>query len=533
MQNIPGVWRWCSTITKLLSGLALLLSVVATFAESQPALCGSLIKLHLAETVIGSATIVSTGAFASSLPAGPITDLPAFCRVVGTTTPAVQFEVWLPLKNWNGKFEGVGNGGTAGSISYRAMAIALRRGYATVSTDTGHVNTPPGSGFDSSWARGRLDLVADFGYRSLHAATVNGKQIAEAFYGKVPKHSYYVGCSKGGGQGLMEAQRYPEDYDGILAGDPANNWTHHYAGAHLWYSIATLKDPESYIPASKVAILANAVNKACDANDGVADGVLANPLACKFDPEALTCKEGEDTSACFTAKQVKAVKEIWSGPHNSAGALVYPGLVPGGEAGPGGWASWLSGTAPFEGTHWKAANGFFKDMVFNDPNFNPLNFNYDTDMAATVAKVGPMLDAVNPDLRPLQRRGAKMILYHGWSDPDISPLNTIQYYGQVVETVGKDTPEFVRLFMVPGMQHCGGGPGTSAFDGVKALEHWVEDGVAPERIIASHVTNGKVEQTRPLCPYPQAAVYLGTGSTAVAASFVCRLPQDGAEKASQ
>jgi len=511
--------------------LVFVLSAASMFAERRRSSCDGLVKMHLADTVLSSANVVSAGTFTPSGPESAIQNMPEFCRVVGVTRPAVRFEVWLPVKSWNGKFEGVGNGGTAGFISYRAMATALKRGYATAGTDTGHVNTPPGNGFDSSWARGRVDLVADFGYRGLHVTTVNGKQIAQAFYGKAAEHAYFVGCSKGGGQGLMEAQRYPEDYDGILAGDPANNVTGLYAGSHLWYSIAMLKDPESYIPPGKVVILADAVNKACDANDGVADGAIDDPMSCRFDPATLICKEGDAASACLSAKQVKAIKDIWSGVRNSAGTLIFPGLVPGGEGGSGGWASWVTGSAPFAATHWKAASGFFKDMVFSDANYNPLNFNYDRDMEPLVAKFGPMLDAVDPDLRPLQRHGAKMILYHGLSDPDISSLNSIHYYEQVQQTVGKSAPDFVRLFLVPGMQHCSGGPGATAFDGVTALEHWVEDGVAPQRIIASHVADGMVERTRPLCPYPQVAVYVGRGSTADAANFVCKGPQEPAHAA--
>jgi feruloyl esterase len=495
------------------------------FAQSNQQSCKDLVKLQLPNTVITFAAPVTEGKFTPPRPSLPLGNLPAFCRVAATTKPAIRFEVWLPLRTWNGKFEGVGNGGTAGSISFRAMAVALRRGYAAVSTDTGHVNTPVGNGFDATWALGHPELVADFGYRGLHIATVNGKQIAQTFYGKVPAHSYYVGCSKGGQQGLMEAQRFPNDYDGLLVGDPANNWTRHYAGAHLWYSIATLKDPESYIPASKVLLLANAVIAACDANDGIADGVLDDPRQCKFDPAVLTCKAGQPTALCFTAKQVKAIKTIWSGAHDSRGTLIDPGLLPGGEAGSGGWSSWVTGNKPFAATHWKAATGFFKDMVFEDPNYNALNFNYDTDLKIALAKTSHSLDAVNPDLRPLQRRGGKLILYHGWSDPDISPLNTINYYNQVEAITGKDTPQFLRLFMVPGMQHCGGGPGPNNFDGVTALEEWVEDGIAPEKIIAFHSTAGEIDRVRQLCPYPQVAVYRGKGSTNRAANFACRLPR--------
>ncbi len=481
-------------------------------------------RLSIADTTIETAEVVTDGKFVISPQFPPMTKLPEFCRVAALTKPQIHFEVWMPLRGWNGRFEVDGNGGMAGTISYRAMAAALRRGDAVASTDTGHV-AKAGEGFDASWSLNRPDLVADFGYRSLHLTTVYGKLVLQAFYGKTADHSYYVGCSKGGGQGLMEAQRFPADFDGILAGDPANNWTGLYAGSHLWYSIATLRDTESYIPASKIPLLASAVNKACDAKDGIADGVIDDPRACHFDPAALLCKPGEDEKGCLTAKQVKAVKDIWSGVHDGDGKLIFPGIVPGGEDGAGGWSSWITGAAPRLGTHWRAAEGFFRYAVYGNEKYDPMDFDYEKDMSA-LKKVSPMVDAVDADLRPFQRRGGKLILYHGWSDPDISPINTINYYKQVEDKVGDKTAEFARLFMVPGMQHCGGGPGPNTFDGVTALEQWVEKGVAPERIIATHSTLGKMDMSRPLCAYPEKAVYDGKGSPKDAASFACRAKSD-------
>jgi feruloyl esterase len=504
--------------------------IASRAAESARAgACAALVRLKLPDTVILSSDEVSEGPFVP--PGGaPIPGLPVFCRVAARTAPAVNFEVWLPVTGWNGKFQGVGNGGMAGTISYGALAAALERGYAVASTDTGHVSK---GSFDASWALGRPDLIADFGHRGLHLMTVNGQKLTQAFYGKRPRHSYYVGCSKGGQQGLMEAQRYPGDYDGIVAGDPANNWTRFYAGGHLWYWLATTKDPASYIPASKIPLLNDAVNAACDALDGVQDGVLEDPRRCTFDPATLTCSPGQDPATCFTAPQVRAVQDIWGGAHTSSGELVYPGLVPGGEAGRGGWAAWTTGTGPSTGTHALAADGFFKSMVFGDPEWDFRQFNYDTDVSVAVKKVGPLLDAVDTDLAPLRRRGAKLLVYHGWSDPDISPLNTIAYYEDVVSKMqGKRsreqglraTAEFFRLFLVPGMQHCGDGPGTSTFDMLTALEEWVEKGRAPERIPASHQLPDGLLRTRPLCLYPAVAVYTGSGSTDDAANFRCQAP---------
>src|SRR5689334_17644214 len=257
--------------------------------------CADLVNLHLQDTTITLAQDLPAGANAN--PVGTVA-LP-ICRVVGVTKPAVQFEVWLPTSGWNGKFQLVGNGGTAGVISYSAMRPAIARGYAVASTDTGHVSS---GSFDSTWALNRPDLVADFGHRGTHVTAVNGKSITRSFYGEKPKHSYYVGCSKGGQQGLMEAQRYPEDFDGLIAGDPANNNTRFYAGGHLWYALATLKDPESYIPGDKGPVIARAVNAACDTLDGIEDGILNDPRRCKVDPAVLTCTAGQDPATCLTSK---------------------------------------------------------------------------------------------------------------------------------------------------------------------------------------------------------------------------------------
>src|SRR5215510_6874302 len=496
-------------------------------AQPRPIPCATLASLALADTAI---------TLAEALPAGanpaPVGTLPtAICRVVGVSQPAINFEVWLPTETWNGKFQGVGNRGTAGAISYAAMRAALGRGYATASTDAGYASS---GSFDPSWALRPPERIADFGHRGLHVTTVNAKQIIRAFYGRHPDHSYFVGCSKGGQQALMEAQRYPEDYDGIIGGDPANNWTRLYAGAHLWYSIATLNDPDRYIPAAKIALLGDAVTAACDAIDGVADGVLDDPRKCAFDPAVLACKESQDPATCYTRKQLKAINDIWTGVRNSRGELVHRPLARGGEAGVGGWAAWITGSAPFTARHWLAVRDFFGYQVFGNPNFNAFNFDFDADLDFALAKVGPVLDAIDPDLRPFRERGGKLLMYHGWSDPDVSPLNTVDYYESVISTLklgeqtrdeaSQDVQKFARLFMVPGMQHCSGGPGPNKFDMLTALENWVEKGEAPNRIIASLVTNNAVTRTRPLCPYPQVAVYAGSGSTDDATNFVCGMP---------
>jgi feruloyl esterase len=490
--------------------------------------CASLASLALPDTTIETAVEVGGGSFAP--PRGnAIGDLPAFCRVKGVTKPAVNFEVWLPMAAWNGKFQGVGNGANAGSISYPAMATALRRGYATASTDTGHATRNPR---DATWAVGHPELMIDFGYRALHVTTVNAKKIVQAFYRRAPARSYFVSCSTGGRQGLTEAQRFPEDYDGIVAGAPANNWTRFQTGGHLWVALSLNKDPESYIPASKLRLLGDAVTAACDAKDGIADGVLDDPRTCAFDPQTLACPNDQDAATCLTPKQVKAVKDIRDGARTSSGELVYPGYPPGAEAA-GGWAAYMTGTGPRTGNHWDQAENVLKYMVFENPNWDFRTFDYDKDVSFAREKLGAILDAFNPDLTRFRQRGAKLILYHGWNDPSISPLNTINYYDSVVSFLrGTQSArqaeaaarEFIRLFMVPGMLHCGGGPGPNTFDMLTALENWVEHGRPPDSVIATHSTAGVKDRSRPLCPYPQVAVHTGRGSTDEAANFACRTP---------
>jgi len=521
-------------VQPIVLGLALFLpALVSAQTPSLAQSCRQLNELVLSNTRVVSADVVAANSFA---PPGNDNQLetPAFCRLVGVTRPAVNFEVWLPLSDWNGKFQVVGNGGMAGTISYAAMARALQRNYATASTDTGHKAGP--ISFDASWASGRPDLIEDFGHRALHLTTVNGKRVVNALYRNPPEYSYYVGCSKGGQQGLMEAQRYPDDFDGIIAGDPANDWTRFYAGAHLWYSQAMLADQEAWIPPAKLKTLGGAVNNACDALDGIEDGILMNPLACNFEPASLTCPAGSDSNSCLTTRQVSAVEKIWSGVRNSKGELIYPGLVPGGEAAPGGWSTWVTGREPFRSLHWLGGEGFFRWFVFDNPDWDFTTFNYDADLEYALRKVGPAVDAVDPDLTPMRDNGSKLIVYHGWSDPDISPLASINYYNKVVDFIQTEigsgdrtqalesTQEFYRLFMVPGMAHCAGGPGPDRFDALNALENWVERGQAPESIIASKAQNGETTRTRPLCAYPKVAVYDGSGSTDQAENFYCAVP---------
>jgi feruloyl esterase len=510
-------------------------TILALAALASPAWpqqsCESLASLPVRGISITSVVSVPAGAFKLPGPASAATvQVPAFCRVAATVNKEVRMELWMP-RQWNRKLLAVGNGGLAGSISYTPMVKPLQQGYATTSTDTGHQGDTT---TDGEWALGNYERIVNFADRGTHLMAEAGKVILQTFYGAQPTHSYFSGCSQGGHEAMIEAQRYPADFDGIIAGDPANNWTHHYIGGHLWMALAM--DGDGYIPANKVQILADAVNEQCDALDGIRDGVLNDPRRCRFKPETLLCK-GSDTSQCLTEAQVAAVRKIWTGLRTAEGQVVYPGLVPGGEAGSGGWASYITGNAPGKGRHTSLVLPFFRFMVFDDPNWDYRSFKFDAadgfdnDIDYTDSKLAALFNAVNPDLNAFKARGGKLIHYHGWSDPDITPLNSINYYESVMKAQGGDvhglrnTVEFYRLFMVPGMWHCQGGPGAANFDMIESLDKWADKGVAPDKVIASHATNGVVDRTRPLCPYPQEAQWKGSGSTDDAANFVCALPK--------
>ncbi|HJX83539.1 MAG TPA: tannase/feruloyl esterase family alpha/beta hydrolase, partial [Candidatus Angelobacter sp.] len=390
---------------------------------------------------------------------------------------------------------------------------------------------------DASWALGHQEKIVDFGYRAIHEMTVKAKAVVQAFYGDAPRRSYFASCSNGGRQALMEAQRYPADYDGIIAGAPAYDWVHLLTAA-VWNMQATNIDPASYIPASKIPAIATAVRAACDELDGVKDGILSDPRDCHFDPGVLLCKKDDDNAGCLTEPQIAALKKIYSGPQDSQGRQIFPGFSPGGEEGGNGWAGWVTGAAPRKSNQSGFGYGFFANMVFNDTAWDFKTFNFDTGVKIADDKQGANLSATDANLKLFMARGGKLILYHGWSDVAIPPLSTIQYYNRVEAKMGaRETDSFVRLFMVPGMQHCGGGPGPNSFgdQGAKsdaqhdiylALEQWVEKGTAPEKIIATKYVSDfnpaqGVKMTRPLCPYPQIAKYKGTGDTNDAANFAC------------
>ena len=489
--------------------------------------CASLRSLHLPETSIATAETVSAGTAPAD--SGASASVTSVCRVTGVLRPSadsqIRFEVWMPVEGWNHRFLGTGNGGFAGSISYEQMAGYVRRGYATAGTDTGH----QADAQDATWAYRHPEKIADFGYRGLHLATERAKAVVQAFYGEGARKAYFDGCSDGGREALMEAQRFPEDYDGILAGAPANDWTHLLA-AGIDESRTMLDDPAGFISAMKLPAITAAVLAACDAQDGLKDGILNDPRACRFDPETLLCKNGDQLS-CLTAPQVASLKKIYAGGMDSSGHLIFPGLMPGDEA--GGWKGWVinDGAAPSN-----YVQNYFRYMVLNDPTWNVLTANVDASVAAADRNTAQALNATDPDLRRFVGRGGKLILYHGWNDPAISPLNTVAYYGAVQKTLGTKAADSVRLYMVAGMEHCVGGPGPSAFGqlgiptaakeqpfGVfTALENWVEKGTVPGELTATKYSAAHaVEMTRPVCPYPETVRYNGTGDAKLAASFTC------------
>jgi len=490
--------------------------------------CAALAQPKLPQIPVLAAAAVTSGSFTPPGSTNAITGLPPFCRVAGVIAPTpesqIRFELWLPLEKWNGKFAGVGNGGWAGTISYPQLVEQLRRGYAAASTNTGH--EAAGGMNAARFAFEKPEQLVDFAYRSHHETSVAGKALTEAFYGSPPMRSYFVGCSSGGYEGLMAAQRFPDDYDGIVAGMPANNWTRLMAG-DFDATLATFAGGVNNLPPSALSVLHRGVIAACDAKDGVTDGVLEDPRACAFDPGTLACKAGQDAAMCLAPAQIAAARRIYAGLKDPAtGAQLYPGLAPGSEP---FWPNRDPGNPfPIPIAH-------YKWLVFADPNWDWTTFDFadPADMQAhqkAEARLAPILNATNPDLKAFRQRGGKLLQYHGWNDQLITPLNSIDYYESVVAFAGggadalKDVQSFYRLFMAPGMAHCGGGTGPNAFDMQAVLERWVEQNIPPERIVATRAINGVVDRARPLCPYPQIAVYKGTGDTNDAASFECGIP---------
>jgi feruloyl esterase len=479
--------------------LSLLSGTYATAVTA--ATCGNLTSAAIEDTTITSATLLPAGA-----------GLPEYCQVRGQIETEIGFEVRLPT-DWNGKFYFQGVGGNAGVIL--PPGPGLVRGYAAATTDTGHQGAPPNPLFDGSWALNNPERQVNYGHRAVHLVTVSAKRIIEAFYGQPPEYSYFEGCSNGGRQALMEAQRYPGDFDGIIAGAPALDYTGFMMDWN-WNAQALQRAP---IPANKVSLIANAVLRECDARDGLRDGLISDPRRCHFNPKKLQCRTG-DGADCLTRDQVRTLRRIYAGPESPDEEPIYPGFPPGHEDGGDGWPLWMTGNGIFPPLQLTAQDQYFRFFIFG-PAFDPLQFDYDKDRES-VAPTGEFLNATDPDLSAFKARGGKLILWHGWADPALTPERSVGYFLDVVDTLDEDTVDFFRLFLAPGVRHCGGGPGPNAFDMLTALENWVERDIAPDRIVATHFTGNTADRTRPLCPYPQEAKYKGKGSINDAANFVCR-----------
>ena len=514
-------------------------SPVAQSTASEQA-CAELVSL----TFEGNTTIVATATVSAGSLVTPtdqsLTDLPVFCRVVGVSRPTndstINFEVWLPADSWNGKFVSSGEGGFAGRLNYTRLGLDggldewLRRGYATASTDTGHLST------DDSWAVGHPERVIDYAFRSKHLVTMAAKGLIEAYYGRAATYSYFNSCSNGGRQALMEVQRYPDDFDGVVVGAPWNYQSHSNAG-FVW-SAQVLSAAGAAIPASKLPAIQAAAIAACDATDGLVDGLIEEPNKCAFEPESLRCTTA-DSEDCLTDPQVSSLEELYSGPqHPRTGASIFPGWAIGSER---GWERWVVADGVTN-----LGRTYFSNLVFEDPNWDYRTFDFDADLAFAESKVGAHGDAIDTDLSAAKQQGVKIIQYHGWNDQTLQPGYSPIYYERVAAEMGglAETRNFYRLFMVPGMAHCYRGAGANSFGGVGqqippqrdalhdvqiALEEWVEKDVAPDQLIATKYVDDDadtttVEFTRKLCPYPSVARYSQTGDPRQAGSFVCTNP---------
>jgi len=510
-------------------------------AAAGPSACdlATVSRIQIANVDVTAVARQAPGSFSPPGSRAPLTGLVAFCRVQARVTTssdsAVNFEVWIP-DAWNGKIVVTGNGGYSNVPSYRDMAYALAQGYAAAGGDTGHQTPTPD---DLQWGVGHPERILDWGTRSIHAITGPAEKIVAAFEPNSPRRAYYYGCSTGGHQAYAEIQKYPQDFDGIIAGAPGNNRVRLNV-AYLWQFLSnhSAADGREIVPASKLPMITKAVLAACDKNDGVADGVVDDPRSCQFDPGSLVCRD-QDAPDCLTTPQVAALNKMYGGATNDRGERIYPGWPKSSEAlttAADGRPS--SGWNQYWGTGDPMRVNFWRLWVFNNPQWNPRTFDFDRDVARADDTIGKLVDQRNAALAAFKARDGVAIVYQGWQDPVVNPLDTIAYYEQVRARQGSqaETDRFFRLFMVPGMGHCGGGTGATSFgnqggfsqsidadhDLLAALDRWVERRTPPDRIIASKNESGKVVRTRPLCAYPKRAVYQGTGSTDDAASFVCR-----------
>ncbi|HJZ71288.1 MAG TPA: tannase/feruloyl esterase family alpha/beta hydrolase [Vicinamibacterales bacterium] len=489
-------------------------SALSGGGEGKPAVaCASLVSQTGYEFSILSAAVIPA-----------TSDTPEYCRVTGLIQPEVRFEVNLPA-SWNGRLYMFGNGGYAGEALDAPGRVttarrALARGFAAVQTNTGHDATAEPLG---SFAASPQKFV-DYASRAVHVTLMTAKRLLQAYYNAPARHAYWDGCSTGGRQGLIEAQRFPDDFDGILAGAPVLD----FSGTMISYSAIQRALTAASIAPAKLRILADAVYAKCDAADGVKDGVIDDPRTCRFSPSADLphCSGDTDGADCFTTAQVHAVESVYGAVRRN-GSDFFPGWPPGAEisaaaGGPSGWMPWFVSQAAGRPIQANFGETYFRFMAFGSPKpqYDWLSFNLEGDLDKIDA-ARTLLDATNPDLSRFKARGGRMITYFGWADPALNPMMGVRYYESVMKQAGTATADFYRLFMVPGMFHCGGGIGTSVFDAFTPLVEWVEKGAAPQTIPAARVVDGKSVRTRPLCPYPQVAKYKGSGSVDEAANFSC------------
>jgi feruloyl esterase len=505
-------------MTALIGFVCALLFRAAGHSESLSAFAANCERLTssiaLPSTTVELAQVIPAGTFippsGGATAARAATSLPAFCRVALRIAPSsdsdIRSEIWLPVLGWNGKFLQVGNGAWGGSIQYGALGEALRRGYAAASTDTGHTGT------DASFAMGHPEKLIDFGYRSVHVTAVQGQATVAMLYGVRPRLSYFNGCSGGGRMSFMEAQRFPDDFDGIIAGAPGYNRTD-VAFQTLGMAQATHVSPESLIQPSKYRALHQAALNKCDALDGLKDDLISDPTKCQFDPAVLECMGG-DGPDCLTRAQVVAARRIYAPVIDpQTGAKISNGLEPGSEL---QWGS-VAGNEPHS-----MYNDLLRFVVMKDRNWDFRTLDVSRQLELARKADHGVLSATSTQLTPFVSRGGKLLIYHGWADQNIPPRESVDYYNGLVKTMGRQkVGDAIRLFMVPGMGHCGGGNGPNEFDVLAVLERWRENGKIPSEIVASQVNGGRVSRTRPLCPYPQIAKYKGAGTIDRAENFLC------------
>ncbi|MBI3427475.1 MAG: tannase/feruloyl esterase family alpha/beta hydrolase [Acidobacteria bacterium] len=501
-----------SIITTLLFVIA-----VAAAAFAQDSKCSALAaKSFGADIKIESAAVVAATAQA-----------PEHCDVRGVIAPEARFAVKLPA-NWNNRFYMVGGGGYAGTISHGPMNAGLQKGYATASTDTGHdaAKEPLATFANPGPQNPHADRkVLDYAYLAVHNTAVLAKQIITAYYGSAPKYSYWVGCSTGGRQGLMEAQRYPADFDGYVIGAPVLKISHEQLRG-IWNAQAVTSEP-GRIAVEKLPLLAAAIYQKCDGVDGVQDNLIADPRRCPFDPalDLPKCAGDVDGKDCFTTGQIAGLKKVYGGVRDSKGKLLYPGQPVGAEiAPPNGRSAWIGSIGADPGAGLAFGETFMRFMI-RPPlgaDWSYKSFNFDTD-PARLAAISKLIDATDPDLRKVKQRGGKIIHYHGWADALVNPQMSVNYYESVLKKLGvRQTREFYKLYLIPGMFHCRGGVGCDDADWFTPLVDWVEKGIAPGVIAGKRVVNNAPVMARPHCAYPAVAKYKGSGDVSKAENFACQ-----------